>query len=221
MLIATGKQEPFLFSRLFAVAALIAAPVAAGATTLIDGSFEEKGANTPVVHYCYDGFATADGPCAASPWVGNGVIHTGEGAWGSPIAADGTYLAFVQGSGSLSQSFTATATSGLAVNWFDANRTAYGSQSYSVSINDGVSTTVLGTYTTSSTPFVAQTSAKFGVIAGQSYTLSFNGLIAADRTAFIDNVSLAVVPEPASWALMIVGFGLVGVAARRRVAATA
>ncbi len=34
-------------------------------------------------------------------------------------------------------------------------------------------------------------------------------------------VGLAVVPEPASWALMISGFGLVGLAVRRRKAATA
>lgn len=32
----------------------------------------------------------------------------------------------------------------------------------------------------------------------------------------IDDVSYNVVPEPAAWALMIVGFGLVGAAARRR-----
>lgn len=44
--------------------------------------------------------------------------------------------------------------------------------------------------------------------------------------AVIDNVSfdsqqMPVIPEPASWALMIAGFGLVGFAARRRAAATA
>jgi hypothetical protein len=31
----------------------------------------------------------------------------------------------------------------------------------------------------------------------------------------------SVIPEPATWALMIVGFGMVGVAARRRKAAVA
>ena len=33
----------------------------------------------------------------------------------------------------------------------------------------------------------------------------------------LDNVNLTVVPEPASWAMMIAGFGLAGAAARRRV----
>ncbi len=33
----------------------------------------------------------------------------------------------------------------------------------------------------------------------------------------VDNIALAAVPEPATWAMMIGGFGLVGAAARRRV----
>ncbi len=38
----------------------------------------------------------------------------------------------------------------------------------------------------------------------------------------LDNVTIgATVPEPATWALMIVGFGLVGIGMRRRAAATA
>ena len=58
------------------------------------------------------------------------------------------------------------------------------------------------------------------------YTLTFTG---ADRAAVtgltfsssqaafeLDNVSVAAVPEPASWAMMIGGFGLVGGAARSR-----
>jgi hypothetical protein len=42
------------------------------------------------------------------------------------------------------------------------------------------------------------------------------------RRAFeIDNVSVAAVPEPASWALMITGFVMVGAASRRRSRAVA
>ncbi len=39
--------------------------------------------------------------------------------------------------------------------------------------------------------------------------------------AVLDGVSVTAVPEPAMWGLMIAGFGLVGVAARRRAAAVA
>jgi hypothetical protein len=38
----------------------------------------------------------------------------------------------------------------------------------------------------------------------------------APPISFLDGVSLTAVPEPASWALMLAGFGLVGLAARRR-----
>jgi len=44
----------------------------------------------------------------------------------------------------------------------------------------------------------------------------FNGTPIGDAYAGLDNVRLAAVPEPASWALMISGFGLAGAALRRR-----
>jgi len=44
----------------------------------------------------------------------------------------------------------------------------------------------------------------------------FNGTPAGDAYAGLDNVSLSAAPEPASWALMISGFGLMGAALRRR-----
>jgi len=36
-----------------------------------------------------------------------------------------------------------------------------------------------------------------------------------------DDIAANAVPEPASWAMLIMGFGLVGAAARRRKAAVA
>jgi hypothetical protein len=50
--------------------------------------------------------------------------------------------------------------------------------------------------------------------------LSDNSAIASGNDFGVDNVRLAGVPEPASWALMIMGFGGLGVAMRRRRAAT-
>jgi PEP-CTERM motif len=58
-----------------------------------------------------------------------------------------------------------------------------------------------------------------GITAGNSYQIRFGQV---DNQFFfqqgVDNVSIttAAVPEPASWALMIAGFGLVGGAMRRR-----
>lgn len=55
------------------------------------------------------------------------------------------------------------------------------------------------------------------VAQGPSTTLSFASLDAGFYGAALDNVSVsAAVPEPAAWAMMIIGFGLVGGAMRRR-----
>lgn len=204
--------------RLLAAALLAAAPIAGHATTLIDGSFETKGATTPVTDYCYDGFATGGGPaCAASPWQGGGVIISASVPWGGTAAVDGTYYGFVQSTETLSQTFSATSTTGLVATWLDANRTNNGGiQSYTVSVTHGVNVFNLGTFSGTAGQFNAKSSSAFGVTAGESYTLSFTGLSNEDRTAFIDNVSLTAVPEPTAWAMLIAGFGLVGGAARRR-----
>jgi choice-of-anchor C domain-containing protein len=46
--------------------------------------------------------------------------------------------------------------------------------------------------------------------------LSFRSTTAGPSGIALDNVSANVVPEPASWAMMIAGFGLVGAMMRRR-----
>lgn len=203
---------------LLTTAIALVASTAGSATTLVDGGFEAKGAATPVTDYCYDGFATPGGPaCASSPWVGGGVIISGSGAWGGTAAAEGTYYGFVQGLSTVAQSFTATQSGTGTLTWLDANRGNNGGlQSYTVTLNDGATTTTLGTYTSAFGSFAARSATGFFLTGGTSYTLSFNGLATDDRTSFIDNVAISSVPEPSSWALLITGFGLVGVASRRR-----
>lgn len=56
---------------------------------------------------------------------------------------------------------------------------------------------------------------------GASTVVSFrNATPVGDNYAGIDDVSVAAVPEPATWGLMLAGFGLVGCAMRRRTART-
>ena len=204
----------------FAMAGLLAmaqAPVMA--TALVDGGFETKGAAPPVYSYCYDNLLQ----CAASPWVNlgsnTGVIKSGNASWGSVIADEGDYYGFIQTRGVLAQSFTATATGTGTASWIDTNRAGYGGlQSYDVSIFDGVTSFAIGSFTSAEGAWVARTSSVFALTNGATYSLRFTGLTDADSTAFIDTVSLATsnVPEPASWALLITGFGLTGAALRRR-----
>jgi hypothetical protein len=60
-------------------------------------------------------------------------------------------------------------------------------------------------------------SGKFSVGAGTiRLGLSDNTTIASGNDFGVDNIKLASVPEPASWALMILGFGGAGAALRRR-----
>ncbi len=49
-----------------------------------------------------------------------------------------------------------------------------------------------------------------------SLTMTFLSTSADNIGPVLDNVLVSQVPEPASWAMLIAGFGLVGVAARRR-----
>lgn len=206
------------------VAACIAAPAAA--TTLADGGFEAKGTALPVTSYCYDNQNAGNGMCAASPWVNiasnSGVIRSGSGAWGGVGAAEGSYYGFIQVTGSLGQTFTATGNGTATTTWLDHNRPGYGGlQSYDVWIDHGVTSQLIGNYTSAVGGWMARASSSFALISGQNYRLRFTGLTTSDSTAFIDNVALnvtpsAAVPEPASWAMMIAGFGLVGAAARRR-----
>ena len=203
----------------YAAVSLAMSSASAHATAIADGSFEIKGGALPVNSYCYDGLPNGDGPCAASVWVGNGVIHSGEGAWGGTVAPDGNYYGFVQGVSSLSQSFLATGTTAYVLSWLDAGRNALAPQTYGVSVSDGVTTQNLGIFGTAvGQPFGARTSSVFSLTAGTTYTLTFQGLVApgTDATSFIDKVVIAPVPEPATWVMMIAGLGVGGLLLRRR-----
>jgi choice-of-anchor C domain-containing protein len=59
------------------------------------------------------------------------------------------------------------------------------------------------------------------VATGASTTLTFSSATDTPYGPALDNVSVAGVPEPAEWALMLVGFGGLGAAMRRKRAAVA
>lgn len=196
-----------------AVAALSLAGTANAAELLVNGSFEAPDLGTG--NYTYPAGTVAG-------WTYNGsalVDATNSSAWyggSAPAGQDGGQFAALQGTSTLSQSFTASNTKAV-VSWLAGGRPDFGgyagNQSYTVTVGN----TTLGTYSTvSSAAFAAHGGVVSGLTAGQNYTVSFNGLVAADQTAFIDKVSVLGVPEPAEWALLIGGFGVIGAASRRR-----
>lgn len=66
-------------------------------------------------------------------------------------------------------------------------------------------------WTTFTQSFIANSTTSTIRFAGSHATTGFSNFL------YLDNASLvAIVPEPASWALLIAGFSLVGAAARRR-----
>lgn len=201
-------------------ALLTVVSVAAGAATLLDGSFEIKGAALPVTNYCYDGrVAAGNAACVPSPWVGGGVIREGVAAWGSKRSPAGIYYGFVQAKSTVSQTFVGTGHESGVLNWIDTNRSNLGgNQSYNVTLTDGTTVTNIGSFTSSIGGWVSRTSSSFILLSGRTYTLAFVGTGVGDRTAFIDSVSLVTtsVPEPSAWAILLAGFGLIGFAARRR-----
>lgn len=201
----------------------------ATAAAVQDGSFETQGANAGS-GYCY----LNGGGCGGigGTWFGGagfeggggaGFVNEGNGDWPG-IATDGTYHAFVQGGGFLAQFLDIPTSGNYTLSWAEAGRTRGGydaPHNYAVRIvGDGaVFAEYLGT-STSTGAFVSRSLSVSDLVAGGAYALVFVGDgSGGDRTTFIDQVSLQAVgnvPEPAQWAMMIGGFGVLGATARRR-----
>lgn len=203
-----------LVSTAFVATALCAG--AAGATNLLtNGSFEAPNLGT-------GGYTYPSG--TLDSWTYNGAaLINGQGgsAWypsqpAPPPGFVGGQFAGLQSTSWLAQTFNATGGT-LNVDWLSGGRPysygcCNGDQTYTVSI-DG---TVEGTYSTvSGQAFAPESFNVHGLTAG-AHTLTFKGLDTVDETAFIDNVSASVTsaPEPAVWALMLVGFAGLGGALR-------
>lgn len=190
---------------------------AANATVLTNGSFE----------------------ATLSPWVTTGDLNTS--SIGSGIAPDGGSIALISftkgtASGKLSQSFTLSS-GGLFDFAFSAGRSegACACQdvplTFSVSIDGVVLSSILPTFDPSNASFptalkLLSTYAGTVSLAAGSHEFAFN--FSRGETIFgrgpyfgIDGVNLvqqqvSAVPEPSTWAMMLLGFAGIGYGVYRR-----
>ncbi len=129
-----------------------------------------------------------------SPWTfsgSSGLTANNSGfTSGNPPAPQGTQVAFLQTTGSMSQTVTGWAAGSYVLTFAAAQRGNHQAsrQDFQVLI-DGV---VVGTFTPSGTSYQSYSTSAFTVTAG-SHTIKFQGLDSAggDNTAFVDAVVLA------------------------------
>lgn len=182
---------------------------AAQAANILDGSFESLGFANGQYQYNPVG----------SPWTftgGAGLASNGS-AWGFQNAPDGNTVAFLQTISNISQTLTGlTAGTTYTLSFDLARRPGYGLNAVSVAFDGNQIfslTPPSNGWTTHTASFTA---------TGTSGLLAFKTSDnSADNDSGLDHVRIigeqaAAVPEPASWAMMLGGFGLVGGAMRSR-----
>ena len=156
--------------------------------------------------------------------VTTGDINVVNGTFGSAngnLAIEGSqYLDLIgeSGSGGISQSIATIAGSAYQLSFaYSHNIFSVGAASASYAVGSALTGSFshnTGTNTNLDWQFVTQ---RFVAGPGTSTLLSFTNVPnGTSGGIFLDAVSVTAVPEPAAWAMMIGGFGLIGGAMRRR-----
>ncbi len=198
----------------FALLALAATSPVLAASLITNGSFElgNTGGN----------FTTES---AGSPNITGWTVDSGSVDYISSYwaASDGVRSIDIAGSaiGALSQSFASTAGQKYLVTFdLSSNPDLQGTRDLLVSIDGGTPLTFTHPGATGKDAAgMAWTAQSFSFLAGgplTTITFTANGTSQGVYGPALDNVSILGVPEPAAWALMLMGLGLVGSAMRRR-----
>ena len=192
-----------------ASAALSLVACVASAATIIDYSFEAPSVGTGSGAYTYDPAVTG------ASFTGGAGVQANGSAWGFANAPDGSQTGFLQNNAETDLDVTGLVVGDkYSVTFSESQRPGYGVLPITVDF-DGA--TILNT-TPLSTSWTAVTTASF-IAAAQSGQLRFRtSALGGDNDSGIDQVMIngGAVPEPASWALMLVGFGGLGAVARSR-----
>lgn len=145
--------------------------------------------------YRYNGLATQ----------GSTLLENSGGLQSWSPYPDGNNAAFVLGGGSFSQTLSGFETGeSYVVSFYAASRAPYADMYQSVIVKMGDQTLLFGaasSITPEANAWTLYSSDAF-TAAASAYTLSFTGVYMSDRTAFIDVVNVAQIPEPATMSLL-------------------
>ncbi|MGZ3381638.1 MAG: C2 family cysteine protease, partial [Isosphaeraceae bacterium] len=117
---------------------------------------------------------------------------------GNPNAPQGSQVAFLQATGTISQVVNFAAAGSYLISASAAQRGNFGTSNEKVQVL--VDGPVVGTITPASTRYATYTTASFNVTAG-SHTITFVGVdpTGKDYTAFLDQVSIDIVSPTGDW----------------------
>jgi len=205
-------------------AAVMASGTASAAVLVVN--FENSNVGAGQYSYASDtnGYSQPSGSIVSVPGVtfsGTSGVQNDAPAWGFPAApGPGTNAAFLQSySGSALGVITVDTASlifgqSYSLTFNTVARPGYGADPFTVSYNG----TILGTIAPGSS-WASQT-LSFTAAMGQDLIFSATR-IDGDHASGLDNIAVTAVPEPSTWALMILGFAGLGFAAHRRRAQSA
>lgn len=222
-----GLVAPAAAAALAVLAVAVGAPASAAAASLVtNGSFEDTGGAT---QQGWGGYTFGAGYSLPLPgWTvaqgGNvDITVTGPGSpsalWGP--AADGLNALDINGwdAGEISQSLATVAGQAYRVT-FAYSRNVAGAPYFAtadVSAGGNTLNVVAANDGSFGSPYAMHwKTGSFTFTGTGADILDLKATVGGNGGVFFDNVSVVGVPEPASWALMIAGFGLTGAALRRR-----
>ena len=150
-----------------------------------DPGFEIPSLGSGLSAYQYRSTGSAWSFSGSAGLSGNGSSFTS----GNPNAPQGSQVAFIQGTGTISQSVNFPAVGSYLISFTAAQRGNNGTSNEAVQVQ--VDGTVVGTFTPASSNYSTYTTASFNVASG-SHTITFVGVdpSGADYSAFLDQVSI-------------------------------
>lgn len=202
---------------ILALAASAAIATGAQAVTVVNGSFEQGAAITGGTDFLSTGDTTS-----LPGWrvLSSGVDYVDNTLWDAANGSRSVELSGI-GSGGVVQRLGGFVVGEkyrlrfkLSVNPFAAD----GIYRTTVSATGGVAQQISYTKTAANTPtnMLFQLHEYVWVATNTFQNFQFRSLGAGPQGAVLDSVSIGLVPEPASWVLLIAGFGMTGFAMRRR-----